>query len=257
MKPHRVTNLPDLSAATRDFVNGLPEIQVIADLCTTLEDITSSLGFQCYVLGQMPSVKYEASNFYISNYPSEWTTEVYTRLMFGDDPVIDQMADAVTPFLWEDTPGYRNPTPRQQAYLDVSEKYGLRRGYAVPIKVHGQPPGVVSFATLANQTVDQSVMPFAAFVATAAYRRAMELVLKARTEKDPQLALSDIEQRVLAAISNGRGTYSIASKCSITVEECNEVIKGLGRKLGYTNRMLLAIRGLQLGFITFNDALHG
>jgi len=85
----------------------------------------------------------------------------------------------------------------------------------------------------------------------------MELVLKARTEKDPQLALSDIEQRVLTALSNGRGTYSIANKCSITVEECNEVIKGLGRKLGYTNRMLLAIRGLQLGFITFNDALLG
>jgi len=257
MKPERVTSLPTISVATRDFVNGLPDITAIEDLCTAMENITSKLGFQCYVLGQLPSVKYEASNFYISNYPSEWTTEVYTRLMFGDDPVIDRISDAVTPFLWEDTPGYRDPTPRQRAYLDTSERYGLNRGYAVPIQVHGQPAGVVSFATFANQPVDQNVMPFAAFVATAAYRRAMELVLKARTEKDPQLALSDIEQRVLTALSNGRGTYSIANKCSITVEECNEVIKGLGRKLGYTNRMLLAIRGLQLGFITFNDALLG
>lgn len=215
--------------------------------------ITDELGFAHYVLGQLPGTDYEGSNFFINNYPEAWLAEVYTRFLFGHDPVID----AVAPFLWEDAPGYRNPTAKQREYLDAAKAFGLRLGYAIPVKAPGEPTGVVSFATKSNAPVDRQIMPFTAYIATAAYRRAVVIVQRTRAAKRPQTALNAAELAALTGIGQGLNNYTLARRLDISTDECAAVTQRVFRKLGYTNRTLVAIRGLQLGLISFNDVLLG
>lgn len=76
-------------------------------------------------------------------------------MLFGQDPIIDSLADAVAPFLWEEVRAYREPTPIQREYLDAARTFGMSRGYAVPVKAPGEPTGVISFATVDNAAVDR------------------------------------------------------------------------------------------------------
>lgn len=249
--------LPRLSRSTMQFVDDLTGIGSLDSLADAMAVITDDLGFAHYVLGQLPGTDYEGSNFFINNYPEAWLTEVYTRFLFGHDPVIDALADAVAPFLWEDTSGYRNPSQKQRAYLDAARSFGLALGYAVPVKAPGEPTGIVSFATKNNAPVDRRIMPFTAFVATAAYRRAVTIVQQTRSAKRPQTALDAIEIAALTGIGQGLSNYTLARRLGISGKDCTALTRRVFQKLGYTNRTLVAIRGLQLGLISFNDVLLG
>lgn len=251
------TNLPQLSKATTKFVDDLQKVEDLNALTKAMSVITKELGFNCFVLGQLPSVDFEGTNFVITDYPDEWRKAVYSRLMFGDDPVIDVLADAVGPFLWEDTPGFINPTSRQREYLELAFAFGLSRGYAVPIKAPGEPVGVISFATRNNSEVDRSILPFTSHVATAAYRRALALVAAARVSVRPQIILTDNEVRSLKGMARGQSDYMVARKLELSMLDFGELKKSMFAKLGYSNKVQAVARGLQLGLLTFNDALMG
>lgn len=257
MRQQLEARLPGLSEATLRFVDGLSAITGLEDLSEAMAAITEELGFGCYVLGQLPSTDYEGAIFLITNYPPEWRDAVYSRLLFGEDPVIDTLADAVAPFLWEETPGYLNPTEKQKKYLDLAFTFGLSRGYAVPIKVPGEPPGVVSFATRNNAEVPRDVLPFTSYVATSAYRRANSLVVSTRSKRSEQVALTKAEITVLLRIAQGKSNFAISQLLDLSSDACNRIIKSISNKLGYSNRTLMAVRALQLGIISYHDVLLG
>ena len=252
-----MTSLPLISEATTSFVEGLSDIDDLNGLSSAMSSITKMLGFHCYVLGQLPSRELDVVNFVITDYPDDWRKAVYSRLMFGDDPVIDTLSDAVEPFLWEDTQGFIDPTPRQRDYLELAVSFGLSRGYAIPVKAPGEPIGVVSFATKNNGPVDREVLPFTAYIATAAYRRALVLVAGTRASKFPQVPLTDVEKRCLQSIARGQSNYTIARKLQISTMDYNLMLKSIYAKLGYSNKVQAVARGLQLGIINFNETLMG
>ena len=257
MRSSEAIKLPHLSRATTTFVDDLSQIEDLNELSAAMSRITKELGFDCFVLGQLPSIDYEGTNFVITDYADEWRKAVYSRLMFGDDPVIDMLADAVAPFLWEEAPGFINPTARQREYIDLAFSFGLARGYAVPIKAPGEPMGVVSFATKNNSAVDREILPFTAYVATAAYRRALLLVCQTRASARPQIPLTETERRCLKSIARGQSDYTIARRLGVSTMDYNALKKSMYAKLGYSNKVQAVARGLQLGILNFNDALMG
>ncbi|QYE37171.1 hypothetical protein KZX46_21250 (plasmid) [Polymorphobacter sp. PAMC 29334] len=95
------------------------------------------------------------------------------------------------------------------------------------------------------------------YMATAAYHRAVMIVRSTRAAKSPQIKLLELEVRVLTGLAQGVSNYVIARRLGLTNAACAELTQGLLRKLGYGNRTLAAVRGLQLGLINFNEVLVG
>ena len=245
------------SDATIKFTAQLSTITTMEGLKEVFGTLVRLLGFDVFVLGQMPAIGYEGSNFYLTNYPEQWTKEVYSRFKFGDDPVLDAIGDAVTPFLWQDLVAYRTPTPSQGAYLEASRQFGLAYGYSMPMRVPGEPFGVVSLATANNNPVPETMLPFATLAANAAFNRAREIVTARREKRREQVQLSPFELQCVLAAAQGKNDFVIARELNISEDAVAAALAAAQHKLGLTNRTSMIIKALQLGFFNFHQALIG
>ena len=244
------------AAETAAFVSGLPLIISVDSMRESLGAMARTLGFSAFVLGQMPSVGYEKSDLNINNYPPEFVAEAYSEFRFGDDPVLDHLMDAETPFMWEELPAYKTPTPGQAQYLAVSRRYGFSRGYTVPLRVTAEPIGAVSYATPDNGPVPRDMLPFAMLVATAAYSQTRTIIAAERERRRQTLGLTHAEISYLKLLAQGKGEAAIALIEGCSVLDLKERLQAIRRKLGLNVKISLVLRAMQLGYFTFNEALN-
>lgn len=243
------------SQKTLEFLEELASINNLETLQQRLGGITRAIGFDVFVLGQLPQIGYAQTSFRITSYPQAWINEAYPRFRYKADPVLDALLDADVPFLWEDLQAYRNPTPAQAEYIAVSTEYGFLRGYAVPIRTPGEPIGVVSFATRGNGPVPRAMLPFAQQIAAASFKRAKSIVARERGRIRASYALTELEIQCLKAAAQGRTDFIIARLTGSEVSVVRRELKSVQAKLGVGNRVSMVVKALQFGFLTFNEAL--
>lgn len=243
------------SAETLEFLEALMAISDLETLQHRLGEITRAIGFDVYVLGQLPQIGHAQTYFRITSYPQAWINEAYPRFRYKADPVLDALLDADVPFLWEDLPAYRNPTPAQAEYIAVSTEYGFLRGYAVPIRTPGEPIGIVSFATKANGPVPRAMLPFAQQIAAASFKRAKSIVARERGRIRASYALTDLELLCLKAAAQGRTDFIIARLMGRELPDVRAALRSVQVKFGVRNRVSMVVKALQFGFLTFNEAL--
>jgi len=243
------------SAETLEFLESLLAITDLETLQHRLGEITRAIGFDVYVLGQLPQIGHSQSYFRITSYPQAWINEAYPRFRYKADPVLDALLDADVPFLWEDLPAYSDPTPAQAEYIAVSTEYGFLRGYAVPIRTPGEPIGIVSFATRDNGPVPRAMLPFAQQIAAASFKRAKSIVARERGRIRASYALTDLEMQCLKAAAQGRTDFIIARLTGSQVPVVRRELKSVQAKLGVGNRVSMVVKALQFGFLTFNEAM--
>ena len=245
----------DASADTIRYLSGLSSITDLPTLQTKLGEITRAIGFDVYVLGQLPQTGHARSDFRITTYPQVWIDEAYPHFRYKADPVLDALLDADEPFLWEDLPAYKSPTPVQAAYLKLSERYGYLRGYTVPIRIPGEPIGVVSFATKENAPVPRDMLPFAQQIAVSSFNRARAIVASERGRRRSSYGLTAVETACLRAATQGKSNFIIGRVLGISEADVRQKLKSVQKKLGTGNRTSMAVKALQVGFINFTEAL--
>ena len=243
------------SSDTIDYLESLLTITELDTLQARLGEITRAIGFYVFVLGQLPQVGHAQTYFRITSYPQVWIDRVYPHFRYKADPVLDHLLDADAPFLWEDLPAYRNPTPEQADYIAVSKEHGFLRGFAVPIRTPGEPIGVVSFATKDNGPVPREMLPFAQQIAVASFKRARSIVARERGRIRASYNLTEFELNCLRAAARGRSDFIIARLVDAEVPTVREALKAVQAKFGVGNRVSMAVKAVQVGFLTFNEAL--
>lgn len=244
-----------VSDETIGFLEALPRISDLAALEAQLAEMTRVIGFDVYVLGQLPRVGHDKSDFRITSYPQAWIEKAYPYFRYKADPVLDALIDADAPFLWEDLPAYRHPTPVQSDYLALSREFGYLRGYSIPIRLPGEPLGIVSYATPANGPVPRDMLPFAQQIGVSSFQRAHELVSRNRGSRRSEYGLTDFEIVCLKAAAQGKSDFLIARLVGRSQADVKGALKSTRAKLGVGNRTSMVVRALQLGFLTFNEAL--
>jgi DNA-binding CsgD family transcriptional regulator len=245
----------DASADTLEYLNGLLSITDLPTLQRALASVTRAIGFDVFVLGQLPQIGHERTDFRITSYPQQWITEAYPKFRYKADPVLDALLDADTPFLWEELPAYADPTPAQAEYIAVSTQFGFLRGYAVPIRAPGEPIGVVSFATVDNGPVPRDMLPFAQQVAVSSFKKARSIVARERGKKRSGFGLTTFEVACLRAAAQGRSDFIIARVTETDIVEVRRALKSIQTKFGVRSRVSMVVKALQFGFLTFNEAL--
>ncbi|MGI4876543.1 MAG: autoinducer binding domain-containing protein [Janthinobacterium lividum] len=244
--------------ASTDTLAYLAELTSIDDLKTLQESlvgVTRAIGFDVYVLGQLPRIGHERTDFKITSYPQAWIDEAYPRFRYKADPVLDALLDADTPFLWEDLPAYSNPTPAQADYIAISTEYGFLRGYAVPIRTPGEPIGVVSYATKDNGPVPRPMLPFAQQIAVASFKKAHSIVAQERGRMRAGFDLTDYEIVCLRSAAQGKSEFIIARLTQTEIADVRRALRSVQAKFGVRNRVSMVVKALQFGFLTFNQAL--
>ena len=243
------------STDTLEYLDALLSITDLETLQRRLGEITRALGFDVFVLGQLPQIGHAQTSFRITSYPQAWIEEAYPQFRYKADPVLDALLDADVPFLWEDLPAYQNPTPAQAEYIAVSRTYGFLRGYAVPIRTPGEPIGVISFATKDNGPVPLEMLPFAQQIAAASFKRAKGIFARERGRFRESYALTNVELDCLRSAAQGRSDFIIGRLTGQNVPEVRRALKSVQAKLGVGNRVSMVVKALQFGFLTFNEAL--
>jgi len=243
------------SSDTLEYLDALPSIADLETLERRLAAITREIGFDVFVLGQLPQIGHAQTYFRITSYPQRWINEAYPQFRYKADPVLDALLDADVPFLWEELPAYRNPTAAQSEYIAVSTEYGFLHGYTVPIRTPGEPIGVVSFATKNNGPVPREMLPFAQQIAVASFKRATSIVARERGRIRAIYALTDLQLQCLKAAAQGRTDFIIARLTGSEVPVVRRELKSVQAKLGVGNRVSMVVKALQFGFLTFNEAL--
>ena len=245
----------DASADTISYLSGLSSIADLTTLQTKLGEITRAIGFDVYVLGQLPQTGHAQSDFRITTYPQLWIDEAYAQFRYKADPVLDALLDADAPFLWEDLPAYTTPTRVQAAYIEVSERYGYLRGYTVPIRIPGEPIGVASFATRNNGPVPLDMLPFVQQIAVSSFNRARAIVALERGRRRSSYGLTAVETACLRAAAQGKSNFIIGRVLGISEGAVRQELKSVQKKLGTGNRTSMAVKAIQVGFINFTEAL--
>ena len=244
-----------VSDETIRFVERLPSIDDIGILADQLAAITRVIGFDVYVLGQLPRVGHEKTDFRITSYPIDWIEKAYPYFRYQADPVLDALIDADAPFLWEDVPAYRHPSPVQAEYIALSTQHGYLRGYSVPIRLPGEPLGIVSYATPSNGPVPRDMLPFAQQIAVSSFQRAHELVSFSRGHRRSGYGLTEFEIACLKGAAQGKSDFLISRLVDRSQPDVKAALKSTRVKLGVGNRTSMVVRALQIGFLTFNEAL--
>lgn len=246
-----------VSAASAAYRAELDSVQDLAILQDRLSGIVRIMGFEYFALWQMPYVGYENASFWIGTYPEDFMSEVYNRFRFGEDPVLDALGDADLPFLWEDLPAFISPTKIQKPYLTDLIRRGYSRGYTVPVRILGEPVGAICFGTKNNLPVPRDMLPFAEHVATASYRKARAIVHGSREVRRQEFGLTPLEIRCITLVAQGKNDFIVQKLADISEAVFETTIASAQVKIGTGNRISTVIRALQLGFISFNDALLG
>lgn len=243
------------SVETISYLSNLKNIHSLSALQSTLSEVTRAIGFDVYVLGQFPRKGYARTEFRISSYSQYWIDEVYPNFRYKADPVLDALLDADAPFLWEDLEAYRQPTPAQAEYLASAASYGYLRGYTVPIRIPGEPIGVASFATKSNGPVPIDMLPFAQQIATLSFKRAHSIVAQIMGRRQAAYGLTQCEMECLRALVQGKSNYVIGRIYQMSDSDLRETVSSIQRKPGTKNRVSLAVKAIQTGLCTFNEAL--
>lgn len=246
-----------VSAASAAYKTELDSVEDLARLQDRLSGIARVMGFEYFALWQMPYVGYENTSFWIGTYPEDFMSEVYTRFRFGEDPMLDALGDADHPFLWEDLEAFKSPTKKQKPYLADLIERGYSRGYTVPVRIMGEPVGAVCFGTKDNLPVPREMLPFAEHVGTATYRKARAIVHGNREERRQEFGLTALEIQCIALFAQGKNDFIVQRLANLSEADFNAAIESVLKKLGVGNRITMVVKALQLGFISFNDALMG
>jgi DNA-binding CsgD family transcriptional regulator len=249
-------HLAHLAELTSVFIEELPCINDYDGLRAAFGDLANAFGYQCFVLGQMPSRGYVQTNINVNNYPVAFVQTAYSEFRFDGDPALGHLIDADAPFLWEDLPAYKSPTPKQAEYLALCRSYGLSRGFSIPMRTAGEPVGVCSLATADNRPVPIDSRPFVLLAAIAAYSRVRAIAVGIAEQKRREIGLTDDEVKYLKLRAQGKSPAAIAAATGASQSDNQELVRSIQSKLQMQPEITLVVRALQLGFFTFNDALN-
>lgn len=249
-------HLAHLATLTAGFIKELPGINHYDGLRAALGNLANAFGYQCFVLGQMPSRGYVQTNINVNNYPLEFVQTAYSEFRFDGDPALSHLIDADAPFLWEELPAYNSPTPKQAEYLELCRSYGLSRGFSIPMRTAGEPVGICSFATADNGPVPIDSRPFVLLAAVAAYSRVRAIAVDLAEKKRREIGLTGEEVQYLKLRAQGKSPEAIAATTGASEGDNQALIRSIRSKLQLQPEISLVVRALQLGFFTFNDALN-
>ncbi len=230
-------------------------VQVLAQ---AFKQATETLGFRHFACcSHVDPLQPPRRAVMLHSYPKEWA-QLFSELEFFDiDPVLLQATRSLVPFFWDTAAISEDLTPPQQEIFHEARRYGLVRGYTVPIhSVHGPR----DFRASCSVVPDSDCLPPAAYLAVQLMAFYMYEAASTDAEtKDPpplQKPLSRRERQCLELAAQGKSDWVSSKILGLSERTVHNHVENAKRRLQVATRVQAVVHALAGQQIALGDVVR-
>jgi len=227
-------------------------------LTRAFERCTEALGFRHFACcSHVDPLKPPRRAVMLHTYPREWVTLFSECEFFEVDPVLLRASRTLLPFFWDTHALNDDLTPPQQEIFHEARRYGLTRGYTVPIHSVDAPRDFHASCT---------VIPDSDAVAPAAYSAVQlmsfylydTLATDAQAKDAPPLQkpLSRRERQCLELAAQGKSDWASSKILGLSERTVHNHVENAKRRLQVSTRMQAVVHALAGKQISLGDVVR-
>jgi DNA-binding CsgD family transcriptional regulator len=227
----------------------LLEVRTIDEWKTTVELMTSSLGFSSFLYGFRHTDGQGEAYTVLSSYPVRWRAEYDAQGFALIDPTVQHCARSVVPVVWMPQL-FRSE--RQQDLLSQAAEYKLRSGASIPIHGINGECAMMSLASdkakfLADPKRVSALLPNVQLLAAYVHESYAKVAARVAAADSPRLTPRELE--CLKWIAGGKTAWETSQILSCSERTINFHVTNIVHKLGVSNRRHAVARALSLRLI--------
>jgi DNA-binding CsgD family transcriptional regulator len=193
----------------------------------------------------------------LHSYPKEWA-QLFSELeLFDIDPVFLHSSRSQVPFFWDTQAFTDGLSPPQQEMFHEARRYGLTRGYTVPIHSVDAPR---DFRASCSVVPDSESLEPAAYLAVQLMAFYLyDVASKDAQEKDPppvQQPLSRRERQCLELAAQGKSDWVSSRILGLSERTVHNHVENAKRRLQVATRMQAVMHALAGQQISLGDVVR-
>lgn len=227
-------------------------------LAQAFQRSTEALGFRHFACcSHVDPLKPPRRSVMLHSYPKEWA-QLFSELeLFDIDPVFLHASRSMVPFFW-DTQAFNDElSPPQQEIFHEARRYGLTRGYTVPIHSIDAPR---DFRASCSVVPDSESLEPAAYQAVQLMTFYMyDAASRDVQAKDPppvQKPLSRRERQCLELAAQGKSDWVSSRILGLSERTVHNHVENAKRRLQVATRMQAVVHALAGQQISLGDVVR-
>jgi DNA-binding CsgD family transcriptional regulator len=227
-------------------------------LARAFQRCTEALGFRHFACcSHVDPLKPPRRAVMLHSYPKEWA-QLFSELeLFDIDPVFLHASRSLVPFFW-DTQAFKDElSPPQQEMFHEARRYGLTRGYTVPIHSVNAPR---DFRASCSVVPDSESLESAAYLAVQLMAFYLyDTASRDAQEKDPppvQQPLSPRERQCLELAAQGKSDWVSSRILGLSERTVHNHVENAKRRLQVATRMQAVMHALAGQQISLGDVVR-
>lgn len=228
------------------------------ELALAFQRGTESLGFRHFACcSHVDPLRPPRRAVMLHTYPKEWA-RLFSELEFFEiDPVLLQASRSLVPFFWDTSAFAEELTPPQQEIFHEARRYGLARGYTVPIHSSHGPRDCRASCSVVP---DSDNLPSAAYLAVQLMAFYLyEAASADAASKDPppvQKPLSKRERQCLELAAQGKSDWVSAKILGLSERTVHNHVENAKRRLQVATRVQAIVHALAGQQISLGDVVR-
>ena len=227
-------------------------------LAQAFQRCTEALGFRHFACcSHVDPLKPPRRAVMLHSYPKEWA-QLFSELeLFEIDPVFLHASRSLVPFFWDTQAFKEELSPPQQEMFHEARRYGLTRGYTVPIHSVDAPR---DFRASCSVVPDSESLEAAAYLAVQLMAFYLyDSASRNAQDKDPppiQQPLSPRERQCLELAAQGKSDWVSSRILGLSERTVHNHVENAKRRLQVATRMQAVMHALAGQQISLGDVVR-
>jgi DNA-binding CsgD family transcriptional regulator len=227
-------------------------------LAQAFQRCTEALGFRHFACcSHVDPLKPPRRAVMLHSYPKEWA-QLFSELeLFDIDPVFLHASRSLVPFFWDTQAFADELSPPQQEMFHEARRYGLTRGYTVPIHSVDAPR---DFRASCSVVPDSESLESSAYLAVQLMAFYLyDAANQDAQEKDPppvQQPLSRRERQCLELAAQGKSDWVSSRILGLSERTVHNHVENAKRRLQVATRMQAVMHALAGQQISLGDVVR-
>lgn len=222
-------------------------------LATTMALATNLLGFSHYAITDHADPRDgKVRVIRLHNYPAAWVEYYDRHHLYAVDPV-HRLSHLINEgFVWSELGERIDLTGADHAFMTLASRHGIADGFTVPVAIHGEANGSVTFVNPPRREMTPLTRIMAHAVGEAAFASARRLcTARGQRIRRPGVPLTGRQREITHLVALGKTNPEMAMLMGTSEDTSAKHVKNCFERMEVNKRTLLVSRALFDGTVTF------